>query len=272
MVEIVKQTLTLPDGRTLAWRAAGSGTPLVLLHGWAMSAAVFAEVQAELARDFCVLAPELRGHGDSTPGSGYTLEELAGDLVCWLEALDLRQVTLLGWSLGGEVAQLLAAELPERIERLLLVATTPRFTASGDWAHGLPETQVRAMARDLKRHYELTMNGFFALQFAADEVSRERYQQIIAFAVRSGRLPAPEVALAALETLRSSDLRPLLARITQPTLVLHGSHDRIIPVEAGRYLAAALPQAQYVEWSDCGHALFLSRPQACIALWREFLP
>jgi len=263
-------TLTLPDGRTLAWREAGSGRPLILLHGWAMSAVVFSEMQAALAGDFRVLAPDLRGHGGSSPGSGYALTDFAADLDAWLTALDLDTIDLLGWSLGGEVAQLLAAQYPQRVTRLALISSTPRFASTHDWEHGLPDVQIKAMARDLRRNYELTMNGFFSLQFTDEALERERYRQIVAFAVRAGRLPLPEVALAALETLRSEDLRPLLPQLVQPTLVLHGGRDRIIPVAAGRYLGTTLPAARYIEWPDVGHAPFMSRPQDSVTLWREF--
>lgn len=271
MIEIEHKTCTLPDGRTLAWREAGNGRPLVLLHGWSMSAAVFAEMQAELALDFRVLAPDLRGHGGSAPGTGYALADFAADLEGWLAALELQKVALLGWSLGGEVAQLLALRQPQRIDRLLLVATTPYFVAASDWEHGLPATQLKAMMRDLKRNYLATMDGFFQLQFGAGELARERYRQIVDFAVRAGRLPEPAVALAALETLRDADLRPQLAGIGRPALVLHGTDDRIVPVGAGRHLGAALPQARYVEWAGVGHAPFLSRPQESLQLWRGFL-
>lgn len=271
MPEIQTHTLTLPDARPLFWREAGRGRPLLLLHGWSMSSTVFAEVQADLARDFRVLAPDLRGHGSSAPGPGYALADFAADLSVWLDALDLDQAALLGWSLGGEVAQLLAAQQPERFWRLLLVASTPCFAATPDWVHGLPQSQIKVMGRDLRRNYELTMNSFFALQFADDELERERYRQIVGFAVRAGRLPAPDVALEALETLRCADLRPLLPQLTLPALVLHGARDRIIPVGAGRYLGTALPKARYVEWSQVGHAPFLSRAPETLQLWREFL-
>jgi pimeloyl-[acyl-carrier protein] methyl ester esterase len=71
--------------------------------------------------------------------------------------------------------------------------------------------------------------------------------------------------------LRLTDLREHLAEIRQPTLVLHGGLDRIIPVGAGRQLGERLPTARYVEWPDVGHAPFLSRPRQSVSLWREFL-
>lgn len=271
MPEIVIHALPLPDGRIISWREAGEGRPVVLLHGWSMSSVVFAEVQSELARDFRVLSPDLRGHGRSAPGPGYTLADFVADLDFWMDALGLQDLVLLGWSLGGEVAQLLAVQHPQRISRLLLVASTPCFAAAPEWSHGLPETQIKAMARDLKRNYERTMNGFFNLMFSGEDLPHERLRQIAAFAVRAGRLPDPAVALASLETLRMEDLRPRLPEIELPALVLHGALDRIIPVGAGRYLGSSVPGARYVEWSNIGHAPFLSRPQDCLALWRGFL-
>jgi pimeloyl-[acyl-carrier protein] methyl ester esterase len=265
------KSILLADGRRFAWREGGGGPPLVLLHGWAMSSAVFTEALAEFAGDFRVLVPDLRGHGASDPGEGYLLADLAADLEEWCERLDLRRFSLLGWSLGGQAALVLTRRQRERIARLLLVASTPRFCAGDGWEHGLPDTRVRAMARDLRRSYEPTMDGFFALQFAGEALAPDRQRELAGFAVRDGRLPAPETAIAALETLRREDLRPLLPGIALPVLVQHGTLDRIIPVGAGRFLGAQLPGATCVELSGAGHAPFLSRPQESFRQWREFL-
>lgn len=265
------QTLTLADGRQIAWRQAGSGPPLVLLHGWSMSSVVFAEVLEELSGSFCLLAPDLRGHGASAPGAGYALADFTADLDEWLQRLGLPEIDLLGWSLGGQVALHWAPLLGERLRRLILVGTTPRFTAAADWEAGLPTTQVRAMARDLKRDYLKTMGDFFALQFAGETLPRERYRQIVKFAVRAGRLPAPEVALAALETLRCADQRLALDTIKVPVLLQHGTLDRITLPAAADYLAAQLPDARLELLPGVGHAPFLSRPQEVCRRWQEFL-
>lgn len=265
------QKLTLADGRQIAWRQTGNGPPLVLLHGWAMSSAVFAEVMAELASDFCLLAPDLRGHGATDPGTGYALADFAVDLAEWLQLLGLQEVHLAGWSLGGQVALELAPLLAGRLRRLILVGATPRFTAAADWEAGLPATQVRAMARDLKRHYLKTMGDFFALQFAGESMPRERYRQIVDFAVRSGRLPEPDVALAALETLRCEDQRQVLSQIDVPVLVQHGELDRIALPAAADYLAAHLSAARLQLLPGVGHAPFLSRPQEVCRRWQDFL-
>lgn len=262
----------LADGRRLSYREKGAGRPLVLLHGWAMSSAVFAEALQALAGDFRVLAPDLRGHGASDPGDGYALEDFAGDLGQWLEGLGIAGLDLLGWSLGGQVALRLAPRLGKSLGRLLLVASTPCFTAREGWSAGLPAVQVKAMARGLKRRYLDTLNDFFALQFQAGEVSAGHMEDIRAFAApgEGAVLPSADTALAALETLQTVDLREELSGVETPALVLHGEGDEIIPPEAGRYLAAHLPQGRFVGLAGTGHAPFLSRPEQCFALWREF--
>lgn len=260
-----------PTGGTLAWREAGSGPPLVLLHGWSMSGEVFAEMLPLLAKRFRVLAPDLPGHGGSAPLDTAGLGGLAAELAAWLEALGCRQAVLAGWSLGGQVALKLAQVPSLQIRRLVLVATTPRFVAGPDWSHGLPETQVRALARNLRRRYEATLGEFFTRQFTAGELAPQRLREILAFAVRPSPLPPPETALAMLEILRCSDLRGELETVGCPVLVHQGDGDPITVPGAGAALAAGLPQARLVTVPGVGHAPFLSRPGQSARIWEEFL-
>ena len=94
------QRQMLLDGRLFAWRELGVGQPLVLLHGWSMSSAVFNEALDRLATHFRVLAPDLRGHGHSAPGPDYALSSLAADVSAWCDALQVGPVNPPGWSLG----------------------------------------------------------------------------------------------------------------------------------------------------------------------------
>ena len=265
------KSFSLPDGRRLSWRERGFGRPLVLLHGWSMSSAVFTEAMEVLAEDFRVLAPDLRGHGASAAGSGYAFVDFAADLRLWIESQKIGHFNLLGWSMGGQVAIELGQVLAGQVDRLILVSSTPRFAAGPGWEHGLPDVQLRAMARNLNRNYIKTMGSFFELMFAGETQAPERYRQIIDLAVRAGRLPEPEVAYESLETLRRADQRPLLAGIACSTLVMHGDQDVITLPEAGRYLAEKIPDARLSLVPGVSHAPFFSRPQEVFRQWREFL-
>ncbi|TLM62992.1 MAG: alpha/beta fold hydrolase [Deltaproteobacteria bacterium] len=179
-------------------------------------------------------------------------------------------VLLGGWSLGGMVALELTARKLLPVDRLLLFATTPRFTAAADWSHGLPEIQVRALRRNLERRFETTLADFFALAFAAGEVSADRLRAIRAFAVRPGGVPDRAAAAACLDLLAGQDQRDLLPAIHCPALVVHGQADRVTPVAAGRALAAALPHGNLLELPETGHAPFWTQLPTVVRAVAEF--
>lgn len=266
-----KACFTFPDDRQLTWYEAGQGRPLVLLHGWAMSAAVFGEVVSLLSADFRLLVPDLPGHGGSSPALGNELTLIAADLACWLNATVQEPFALAGWSLGGMLALEMAHQQKLPVDRLILIGTTPRFTTSGDWSFGLPTVQVQALARNLMRRFETTLADFFALAFAGENISTERLRTISSFAVKQSPLPEPTMALGLLTMLASQDQRDILSEVHQPALVLHGEIDQITPVAAGEYLANVLPQGTFVEFPGVGHGLFLSQPHAAAATIRAFL-
>lgn len=255
----------LSAGRTLAWYQIGQGRPLLLLHGWCMSAAVFSEIAELLAADFCLLIPDLPGHGRSSPAVRNDLSGIAADLARWLNSVAPAPVGVVGWSLGGMLALELAHQPASPVEQLVLIATTPRFTLSNDWPNGLPGAQVRALARNLARRFEATLGDFFTLALAGDDLPRERLRAIRNFAVKSSPLPERSAALGLLEVLAEQDQRDILTSIEQPALVLHGAMDQIVPLAAGRYLSTRLPHGEFATLSGHSHAPFLSQPQSAIA-------
>ncbi len=253
------------------WRELGHGPPLVLLHGWSGSHAFFAEIAEDLAADFRVLIPDLPGHGASVLVEPCTLEAIADLLTKWLTDINVDQADFLGWSLGGQIAMRLAITQPQVIQRLVLVASTPRFCASDDWSAGLPVSELRALRRGLLRRYQATMGDFFDLQFKGEQLPPERRREILQFAVRPVGLPDPEDAISTLDILAQADLRSFLPEIDFPTLVLHGDIDQIVPFAAGCYLAENIQGAQLKTLNAVGHAPFLSRPEQFIPLLRDFL-
>lgn len=261
----------LPDGRLVVWQETGAGPPLALLHGWSLSGAAFGEL-AGLLDGWRLLLPDLPGHGRSSPPAAATLSSLADDVGAWLAAVAPGPILLGGWSLGGMVALELAARKAVPVERLLLLATTPRFTSASDWPHGLPATQVRALRRNLERRFEATLGEFFAMTFAADEADPGRLREIRSVAVRPGGLPDRRAAADLLGLLAEQDQRPLLPGIACPALVVHGTADRVTPVAAGRALAASLPQGRLREVAAAGHAPFWTQPQEVARMIREFCP
>ena len=250
----------LPDGRELAWREAGEGPVLLLLHGWTMTGAVFAELSGILKRDFRVMMPDLPGHGGSSPLPEPSLQGVAVDLACFLQETEVDPHLLCGWSLGGMAALSLVGSAAISTQGMVLLSTTPCFTAKGDWPYGLPATEVKLLRRNLQRSYLPTLGQFFRRMFEGEQIRPERLREIRRFAVYQDNLPEPEAAINLLDIFATQDQRPVLSQIRCPTLVLHGSEDRITPIGAGRDLAQGLPQAQLKEYAGFGHAPFLSDP------------
>lgn len=259
------------DGRRLAWRQVGQGPPLVMLHGWSMSGAVFHEVATALSNDFRVFCPDLTGHGWSDAGNNYSLDILTEDIAGWMNALELPDSAVLGWSMGGQVALKLAVNRKLSVSRLLLVSTTPCFCQKQNWRHGLPLAQVRIMGKQLQRAYLKTLGEFFDLQFAEEDISPGRRRELLGLSVRDSRPQASEDCIKALNVLVAEDIREIVSEIDLPVMILHGTKDRIIPCDAGSYLAENIKHAQMHLIDDVGHAPFMSCPAECVRIWRSFL-
>jgi pimeloyl-ACP methyl ester esterase len=248
------------DFGTLHHEDAGAGAPVVLLHGWSLSSAAFADELAFLSRGRRAIAPDLRGHGRSAaPPSPFGLEDLARDLAALFDALALDRAVLLGWSLGALVALAAAPLLRARLAALVLVSGTPRFTAGDGWPHGLPARSVEGLALRVRRDAPRAVARFFDGMFVdgeLDDAGRARAE-----ALRAAIPPAdPAALLSGLDVLAREDLRAGLAALDLPVLLLHGDRDPVCPPGASRAMAAAIPGARLVELAGAGHAPFVSRP------------
>lgn len=243
---------------------------IVLLHGWASHPHVFRVFARALAPHGRVHMPALPGYAGTPACEPYTLERMAQAL-----ARDTpKQCTLLGWSLGAQVALTWARIAPRQVERLVLVAATPCFTARADgknaWPHGVSGLLMRQFTSALQRDAPSLLRRFVALQGQGD-AQAVRVAHKLRTALFTNPLPSNEVLAAGLELLRSGDLRPLLPAIAQPVLVMHGEGDAITPRAAGEALAAGLLHAQFETIPAAGHAPFLSSADAMAARIGTFL-
>lgn len=256
--------------RTLHYEDAGLGPPVVLVHGWSLSSAIFADEVAALSGSHRVLAPDLRGHGRSPPALPFGLAELADDLAALLEALAPEPAVLVGWSLGAQVALAALPRVRARLSALVLVSGTPRFTAGAGWPHGLPAQSVEVLAHRVRRDPARALARFADGMFAPGELDAAGLARVAR--LRAGA-PAPdrEAALAGLEVLAGADLREALPAVDLPVLLVHGACDPICPAAASAAMAEAIPGARRVELAGAGHAPFLSRPSAFRAALRPFL-
>lgn len=239
-----------------------SALPLVLLHGWGTHAGVWADVIARLDLGQAVFAPDISGDGAGDPG---TVEQAVDRLA----AAAPERCVVAGWSLGGQLALAWAHRHPQQLARLVLIASTPRFTAAADWPHGMAPAVLAGFAAELADDPAALLRRFLMLESQGDAQARAVVRQLDA--VLDAR-PAPGVPalLHMLDWLRDTDLRPLLAAVKQPALVVHGDRDRITPVAAGAYLAGQLQQASFEIIEGAAHAPFISDAQSVARLIEEF--
>jgi pimeloyl-[acyl-carrier protein] methyl ester esterase len=248
----------------------GSGPDLVLLHGWGLNVRVWDGLVQELRGRFRLIAVDLPGHGRSpwTPGRNTPAEQ------AWLLHSTLTPISnrysLLGWSLGGQIALDLAAAMPAQIDKLVLVATTPRFVAAADWPYGMKLEVITKMATQLRGDYQQTVRDFLDLQVRGSMDGTNVVEQM-RHALSVHGEAKPEALEAGLNTLATSDLRPTVPHVRTPTLVIAGQNDRITAPGASRVLAAALPDARYVEMRRAAHAPFLSHRKEFTAVLEPFL-
>jgi pimeloyl-[acyl-carrier protein] methyl ester esterase len=248
----------------------GEGPDLVLLHGWGLNLRVWDGLASVLEKSFRLIAVDLPGHGRSEWNpKARTPAEQAWQIHATLQSVSDRY-SLLGWSLGGQIALDLAAAVPGSVERLVLVATTPRFAASPDWPHGMPPSVLEKMANQLRTNYKRTVHDFLELQVRGSVASEKVLADLQASLFAHGEAH-PKALVAGLTTLENSDLRPMLNLVRAPTLVIAGQYDRVTLPAASRALAEALPDARYVEIRRAAHAPFLSHTAEFATLVTSFL-
>jgi pimeloyl-[acyl-carrier protein] methyl ester esterase len=183
---------------------------------------------------------------------------------------EARPLTLLGWSLGGLVAMRWALSRPARVDRLILVCTTPKFVAGNDWPHAMPAEAIARFGDELHVAWKLTVQRFLALQVHNSEHGRATLAAMRELLWARGE-PARSALSAVLDVLAATDLRADVPHIAQPTLVIAGGRDTLTPSDAGRWLAAAIPGAQFEEIAGSAHAPFLSHRDEFLAAVEAFV-
>ena len=247
--------LTL-GGATLRYDRAGAGPTLLLIHGW-LGNRSFWERQVTALRDrFTVVTVDLRGHGESSPPrTGYTIAGMAADLEQLVRAIGAQKVSIVGWSMGGMIAQELARRLGERATGLVLVGTTAGAIADPKNPHGNP-----ALAEEIQKAVTADFRQFVRT-FAAQIFKAGAASPLLAWATGQMQRTPPHVAQACLESVLATDLRDKLSALKVPTLVIHGRHDALFPLAMAEELKKGISGAQLTVFEESGHSPHLEEPE-----------
>lgn len=266
-------------GRRVVYRIAGSGPPVVLVHGMLNSSSHWQSVALDLAREHTVIAPDLIGHGDSAaPRGDYSLGAHAASIRDLLTALGVERATIVGHSLGGGVAMQFFYQFPARVERLVLIS-------SGGLGHEVsPMLRTAALpgmsgVLSLAAHPRLLATLWGAgSRMRRMGIRHGAYIQAVARALRP--LEQPQAREAFLQTLRAvidvqgqrvSATDRLYLLESMPTMIVWGERDNTIPLEHGRSAHEAIPHSRFRTLAGAAHFPHLEDPGALVRVLREFL-
>jgi pimeloyl-ACP methyl ester carboxylesterase len=266
------------DGTHLYYKDWGTGDPVVLLHGWPLTGDTFDDAAMALADagKRCIV-PDRRGFGRSDqPFTGYDYDTFADDVAAILEDAGISQpVALVGFSMGGgEVARFLTRQGKDRVSKAVLISSVVPYMLQGpDNPHGVPQAQFDTMTAGMKKDRAAFFESFFKQFFGQGVISHPVSSAVLDDAQRQAMMAGLKPTLAAAAAFATTDFRPDLASFTGvPTLVIHGTADATVPINAtGKVVADTVPGAQFIPYEGSAHGLFATDKERLINDLLNFL-
>jgi pimeloyl-ACP methyl ester carboxylesterase len=251
----------MPFQGQMYYEDAGQGRPVLFVHGWCMSSAIWGMQREAVAAQHRFLALDLRGHGQSAlPAAGVGgFSGYAADIVHLVKLLDLQDVVVVGWSLGAQALLKAYPLLKKRIAGLVLVGATPRFSAAPHFIHGLAPKEAEGMRLKVRRNLARALDGFHRNLFVEHELDDPAVARQVVELLAQITIPSAAAAVEGLETLMEEEVMEEATQVSCPTLLLHGDQDRVCLPDASIWLEQAISGSWRISYAGCGHAPFLSR-------------
>lgn len=244
------------DGQDLYYETHGSGSPLLFIHSYLCSSAMWAHEIETFSTDHRVIALDLRGHGRSGPSEPHDLYDLVDDVIAILDHEGIQRAVWCGLSIGGMITMRAALRYPERVSAMILVDT--------DGMSEAPKIVLKHKALAvITRLFGVkpVLSSIMKLMFGK-HARRNQHALMSTWrqALSQVHVPSMMRTLKALDT--RDDVIGALEAIACPTCIIHGDEDTAIPLHRGRALAQALPHSTFVELEQCGHLSNLEQPVA----------
>jgi pimeloyl-ACP methyl ester carboxylesterase len=249
--------IELSDGVPMYYEDHGSGAPVVLIHGWTMNNTFWQGNIERLAERHRVITLDLRGHGQSgkTP-AGHNLAQYARDVRELVEHLQLHDTALLGWSMGTDVILWYVRQYGcDGLRSVVFVDMSPRFMDGPDWEFalqgGYTPADAGAFAQMILHARPMVIKPFIEACFAEPPAA----DVVDAVYAETTKTPT-DAAIGIWMDMAHADLRPLLAEVTVPALLVYGERSKIFPGDLAGRLAAELPDAEVARFANSGHVPF----------------
>lgn len=260
--------ITTNDARTgeeikLSYADYGNGRPIVLIHGWPSSKEMWEnQVAAIVDAGFRCIKYDRRGFGKSCkPWDGYDYDTLADDLKALLDGLDLQNVVLVGFSMGGgEVARYFSRHGGARVTKAVLISTVlPYMLKTGDNPDGVDGSVFDDMMKQMKDDRIHFLDSFGKQFFGVNMISHPVSGPYLEYFRRLAEVASPRATQQCAQSFAQTDFRNDVTSINVPTLIIHGDNDKIVPIEASSNRTAHMvPDNQYIVYPDAPHGLFLT--------------
>ena len=254
----------------------GTAGTVVLIHGWPLSWRMW-EPQIGPLTDagYRVIAYDRRGFGSSAfPWSGYDYDTLAADLKDLLDALDVRDVTLVGFSMGGgEVARYAGRYGAERVGRVVFVSSVvPFMLQTDDNPDGVPQSTFDEMEQGVKEDRPKFLDGFTKQFLNWGVVSHPVSEEMRQYALAIAEMAQPKATLACIDAFGTTDFRPDMPKITVPTMFVHGDADQIVPLKVSAEQGHRMVRGSRLETiEDAPHGLNLTHADCFNEVLLDFL-
>ena len=248
------------DGTNLRYKELGEGRPIILIHGWPLSADSWDPVMMALADEgYRAIAYDRRGFGRSDHAkTGYDYDTFSDDLADVMKATGaMENVALVGFSMGGgEIARYMSRHSGQGVTQAALVSSVvPYMLKTDDNPDGVPDATFREMTQGMKDDFRAFFTDFFK-SFYGDQPSEEERH----WAWQTTMMASQYATLQSAAAFAYTDFRPDLSSFDVPTLVIHGTADETVPIDAtGRAVADAVPSARLIEYDGEPHAVFATQ-------------
>ncbi len=250
----------------LSYSDYGTGRPVVLIHGWPLSKEMW-EYQLEdlVNAGFRVIKYDRRGFGKSSkPWNGYDYDSLAGDLNALMEQLDLRDATLVGFSMGGgEVVRYLTLYGDQRINSIALIGSiTPFMMKTDDNPYGVDKSVFDDMIGQIKKDRVGFLDGFGKQFFGVNMLSHPVSAPLLEYYRMLGSFASSHSTQQCVVSFSQTDFRSDVAMVNVPTLIIHGTADKTVPIEiSGDKTATLIHNSKYIKYDGAPHGLFYTHKE-----------
>lgn len=258
--------ITARDGHSLHVKDMGQGAPVVLIHGWPLTGDMWEyQTLALIEAGYRVITYDRRGFGHSAhPASGYNYDQFADDLADILDKLDLQGASLVGFSMGGgEIARYLSRYGTARVARAALIASVvPYMLKSADNPDGVDGDVFADLKKQVRADRFHFLQSFGKTFYGVGLVSRPVSQALLDWTFALALMASPKATIDCIDAFGTTDFRPDLAAFTIPTLIIHGTADKTVPIDpSARAAARGIPHAQLIEYDGEPHGLFATAPE-----------